>query len=86
MLGLFLVFLPRSACRGTCPTYQKTPFTAGSRCVDAAATPPRAFKVKRRQWPRIGQYVTIWRSRSHRSFKAERSTRCQKPALESSRH
>ena len=29
--------------------------TVGSRRVDAAATPPRAFKIERRQWHRIGR-------------------------------
>eukprot|EP00959_Pyramimonas_sp_CCMP1952_P468892 9493998-Pyramimonas_sp.AAC.4 len=61
------------------------PVAAGPCSVDAAATPPRAFKVERHQWPWIVQWRTIWRSESHRSFKVERSTWCQEPTPTSSR-
>ena len=65
------------------------PVTAGSCSVDAAATPPQAFKVERRWWPWIVQKAagrTIKRSESRRAFKVERSTQCQEPTPTSSRH
>ena len=61
------------------------PVTAGSCSVDAVATPLRAFKVERYQWPWIVQCQTIWRSESRRAFKVERSTRCQEPTPTSPR-
>eukprot|EP00959_Pyramimonas_sp_CCMP1952_P423381 8868886-Pyramimonas_sp.AAC.1 len=58
----------------------------GSRRVDTAANPARAFRVEHPSWPKIGQHGTIWRPNRRRSLNVERSTRCQEPAHRSLRH